>query len=79
MSGAAATADVFAPGDVPTLVYMGDEELFIEDARQTAESIGARFEIIPGRGHSGAFQDLAVVEPIIRSFFEHIPRTTPAR
>jgi pimeloyl-ACP methyl ester carboxylesterase len=79
MSGAAATADVFASGEVPTLVYMGDEELFLDDARQTAENIGARFEIIPGRGHSGAFQDLAAVEPIVRSFFEHIPRTIPAR
>jgi pimeloyl-ACP methyl ester carboxylesterase len=78
MSGAVATADLVAPGEVPTLVYMGDKELFFEDARQTADSIGARFEVIPGRGHAGAFQDLAAIEPIARSFLEHASRAVPA-
>lgn len=78
MRGAVATADLVAPGEVPTLVYMGDKELFLDDARQTADSIGARFEVIPGRGHAGAFQDLAAVEPIARSFLEHVSRAAPA-
>jgi pimeloyl-ACP methyl ester carboxylesterase len=79
MSGAVATADLVEPRGVPTLVYMGDEELFLDDARQTARSIGARFEVVPGRGHSGTFQDLAAVEPLTRSFLDHIPHAAPAR
>lgn len=78
MRGAAATFELLDPGDVPTLVYMGDKELFFDDARRTARSIGATFEIIPGRGHSGAFQDLAAVGPIARSFLDHASRTAPA-
>lgn len=70
LSGAAATGDLVAPDDVPALVYMGDKELFLDDARHTASTIGARFEVIPGRGHAGAFQDLAAIEPIARSFLE---------
>jgi pimeloyl-ACP methyl ester carboxylesterase len=78
MRGAVATADLVAPGEVPALVYMGEKELFLEDARQTADTIGARFEVIPGRGHSGAFQDLAAVHPLVRSFLATVPRAAPA-
>lgn len=79
LGGAVETAELVAPGDVPTLVYMGDKELFLEDARQTADSIGARFEVIHGRGHAGAFQDLATVEPLVRSFLDHLPTTVSAQ
>jgi pimeloyl-ACP methyl ester carboxylesterase len=78
MSGAAATGEFLDSGDVPTLVYMGDKELFLDDARQTARNLGATFEIIPGRGHSGAFQDLAAVGPLARSFLERVSRPAPA-
>lgn len=76
LGGAVATADLAGPGDVPTLVYMGDQELFLDDARQTAQLLGAEFAVVPGRGHSGAFQDLAAVEPIARSFIERSARAT---
>jgi hypothetical protein len=49
---------------------MGAEEPFFDDARQAAEHLGAEFAVVPGRGHSGAFQDLAAVEPIARAFLE---------
>jgi pimeloyl-ACP methyl ester carboxylesterase len=75
MTGAVATADLPEPDGVPTLVYMGEKELFFEDARETARRIGAGFAVIPGRGHSGAFQDLAAVEPIVRSFLEPMSQT----
>jgi hypothetical protein len=52
---------------------MGDEELFFEDARETARRIGAEFAVIPGRGHAGAFQDRAAVEPVVRAFLERVP------
>jgi pimeloyl-ACP methyl ester carboxylesterase len=78
LGGAVATGELLDPGEVPTLVYMGDKELFLDDARQAARGIGATFEIIPGRGHSGAFQDLAAVEPITRSFLEQASRTALA-
>jgi pimeloyl-ACP methyl ester carboxylesterase len=64
------TWELAEPGDVPTMVYMGDKELFVDDARQTAQHLGAEFAVIPGRGHAGAFQDLAAVEPIACAFLE---------
>jgi pimeloyl-ACP methyl ester carboxylesterase len=73
MRGAVATWELAEPGDVPTLAYMGDKELFFDDARQTAQHLGAEFAVIPGRGHAGAFQDLATVEPIARAFLEAGP------
>jgi pimeloyl-ACP methyl ester carboxylesterase len=76
LTGALVSADLPEPSGVPTLVYMGDKELFFEDARETAQRIGAAFAVVPGRGHSGAFQDLAAVEPIARSFLERAPQTT---
>jgi pimeloyl-ACP methyl ester carboxylesterase len=76
LTGAVATADLPAPGDVPTLLYMGDKEIFFDDARATARHLGADFAVVTGRGHSGAFQDLAAVEPIARSFLERASRTT---
>lgn len=74
LTGAVDSADLPAPGDVPTLVYMGEKEVFFDDARDSAGRIGADFAVIPGRGHSGAFQDLAAVEPIARSFIERRAR-----
>lgn len=70
LAGAVDTADLQDPGEVPTLVYMGDQEIFFDDARATARRLDAEFAVISGRGHSGAFQDLAAVEPIARSFIE---------
>jgi pimeloyl-ACP methyl ester carboxylesterase len=80
LTGAVATADLAEPDGIPTLVYMGDKELFFDDAQQTARRIGAEFTVIPGRGHAGAFQDLAAVEPVVRTFLERVPQpasTTP--
>lgn len=76
MRGAVATAELADPGDAPTLVYMGDKEVFFDDARQTAQHLGAEFAAIPGRGHAGAFQDLAAVEPVVRAFLEAVPAVT---
>jgi pimeloyl-ACP methyl ester carboxylesterase len=50
-----------------SLVYMGTKEVFLEQGRQMADEIGAAFHEIPDRGHAGAFQDLATVEPIVRA------------
>lgn len=68
MQGIAGSADVATAGPVPTFVYMGDREVFLDMARATAEEIDAEFAVIEGRGHAGAFQDLAAVEPLVRSF-----------
>lgn len=72
------TWELGEPGDVPTLVYMGDKEPFFDDARQTAQHLGAEFVVIPGRGHAGAFQDLAAVGPIARAFLEADPAVSSA-
>lgn len=76
LAGAVASADLPAPSDVPTLLYMGDEELFLDDARATADYLGAEFAVVAGRGHSGAFQDLPAIEPMARSFLARTSRTT---
>jgi pimeloyl-ACP methyl ester carboxylesterase len=68
MQGIAGSAEVAAAGPVPTFVYMGGKEVFLDMARATAEEIGAEFAVIEGRGHAGAFQDLPAVEPLVRSF-----------
>lgn len=76
LAGAVSTAELVEPGDVPTLVYMGEEELFFDDARTSARQLGADFATIPERGHAGAFQDLAAVGPIVRSFLERVDHHT---
>jgi pimeloyl-ACP methyl ester carboxylesterase len=76
MAGALDSAYLPELDDVPTLVYMGDEEGSFEDARTTAHHLRAEFAAVPGRGHVGAFQDLAAVEPIVRSFIAGASRAS---
>jgi pimeloyl-ACP methyl ester carboxylesterase len=76
LTGALATGCLPELGDVPMLVYMGDEEILLDDARTTARHLGAEFATIPGRGHVGAFQDLAAVEPIARAFLSRAGRAS---
>jgi pimeloyl-ACP methyl ester carboxylesterase len=75
MQGIADSAEVAAAGPVPTFVYMGGKEVFLDMARATAEEIWAEFAVIEGRGHAGTFQDLPAVEPLVRSFLARA-RTT---
>lgn len=70
MDAAIDSAELVTPDSVPALVYMGEGELFLDDARQTARRIDADFAVIPGRGHVGAFQDLPAVEPTARAFLQ---------
>jgi hypothetical protein len=51
----------------PPLVYSGSEEGSIAQDRAEAATAGAEFHEILGRGHSGAFQDIAAVAPIVRA------------
>jgi pimeloyl-ACP methyl ester carboxylesterase len=61
------------PVPVPTLVYMGTKEMFFDMAADIAAKIGAEFAAIEGRGHAGAFQDLAAVAPLARRLLDRVP------
>lgn len=52
----------------PPLVYSGSQEPSIAEDRADAEAAGAEFHEIPGRGHSGAFQDIDAVAPIVHAY-----------
>jgi pimeloyl-ACP methyl ester carboxylesterase len=56
----------------PPLVYSGSEEGSIAQDRAEAASAGAEFHEIPGRNHSGAFQDIAAVAPIVRAYLSKV-------
>jgi hypothetical protein len=68
MQGVADSAELVTAGPTPAFVYMGGKEVFLDLARATAEEMGADFAVIEGRGHAGAFQDLAAVAPLVQSF-----------
>jgi pimeloyl-ACP methyl ester carboxylesterase len=67
----------FNPGVLrrPPLVYSGSHELSIAEDRADAESVGAEFHEIHGRGHSGAFQDISAVAPIVREYLARDSRS----
>jgi len=56
----------------PPLVYSGSEEGSIAQDRAEAAAAGAEFHEIPGRSHSGAFQDIAAVAPIVRAYLSKV-------
>ena len=56
----------------PPLVYSGSEEGSIAQDRAEAAEAGAEFHELPGRGHSGAFQDIAAVAPIVRAYLSAV-------
>jgi len=56
----------------PPLVYSGSEEGSIAQDRAEAAAAGAEFHEIPGHGHSGAFQDIAAVAPIVRAYLSAV-------
>lgn len=58
------------------LVYVGDQERTFAYFKGLAESAGAEFHAVPARGHSGAFQDVEAVAPIVRDFLVRDPATT---
>jgi pimeloyl-ACP methyl ester carboxylesterase len=54
----------------PPLVYLGDQEPAFAFLNRLASAVGAEVHAIVGRGHSGAFQDIEAVAPMVRDFLQ---------
>lgn len=54
----------------PIFVYAGSEEPTLALMSSGAEALSARFEVIEGMGHAGAFQAIDAVAPLVRRHLE---------
>ena len=52
------------------MVYAGSEEPTLALMSSGAKALSARFEVIEGMGHAGAFQAIDAVAPLVRRHLE---------